>query len=379
MSEKIEKKEAPLNEFNQVVVGNSLTKDAWRRLKKNKMAVLGMVIVIVYSLLAAFATLLPIYPYDEIILDHQHLRPTWNKTAGDLMMESKLEDLYFKAWRSGSLVVTEAQSAQIKKWITDNESNKVWNFCLIEGERQKVAGTFTFSDADVRTIERLQKNIDTEFFISVQKIYWKDMETGKTQNLAKMSYKELLPVYSALTNMDIPAIEAMVLQNIRDQAMNTIKNSNPGLSQEEYQSSLDMEMMGLEEKSLASTGKTNLMGRIKTTITRTSESNLKQEIKDGTVTFPIDKEITISKNLSADIQASKKHSRHYLLGTDYSGRDMLSRIIYGGQVSIMIGLIGTLTSVFIGIIVGALAGYLGGKVDFFLMRLVDIMYGLPYM
>ena len=373
------KKEAPLNEFDQVIAGNSLTKDAWRRLKKNKMAVAGMIVVIIYSLLAAFAMFLPIYPYDEIILDHQHLRPTLNQTAGDLMMETKLEDLYFKAWRSGSLVVTEAQSAQIKQWIKDNETNKVWNFCFTEGERQKEAGTFSFSDADVRTIERLQKSIDSDFLISVEKIYWKDTETGKTQNLAKMSYDEILPVYAAITGADVPTVEAQILQEMRAQTMNTIKGSNPGLSEEEYQASLEMEMVSLGPKAIASTGKTNLLGKIKTTITRSSERTLKKDIKDGTVNFPIDKKVVINDNLSADIVATKKHGRKYLLGTDYSGRDMLSRIIYGGQISIMIGLIGTLTSVLIGIVVGALAGYMGGKVDFFLMRLVDIMYGLPYM
>ena len=73
------------------------------------------------------------------------------------------------------------------------------------------------------------------------------------------------------------------------------------------------------------------------------------------------------------------HERRYLLGTDSLGRDLLARIIYGGQVSITIGLIGTITSVFIGIVLGALAGYLGGKVDYIIMRIVDIMYGLPYM
>lgn len=69
------KKEQAVNEFNQVVEGNSLGKDAWRRLKKNKMAVIGMVTVIVYVLLSAFAPLLPLHPYDEIILDHQQLPP----------------------------------------------------------------------------------------------------------------------------------------------------------------------------------------------------------------------------------------------------------------------------------------------------------------
>lgn len=375
----IKKKEAPLNEFNQVVAGNSLTKDAWRRLRKNKMAVAGMIIVIIYSLLAAFAMFLPIHPYDEIILDHQHLRPTWSQTAGDLMMETKLEDLYFKAWRGGSLVVTEAQSAQIKKWIKDNETNKVWNFCLEEGERQQEAGTFSFSDADKRTIERLQKSIETEFLISVEKIFWKDTQSGKTQNLAKMSYEEILPVYAAINNIDVAKVEEQILVEVRAQQMNTIKGSNPGLTDEEYMASLDMEMLSLGNKGIASSGKLNLLGKIKTIITRSTERTLKQEIKDGTVNFPIDKKVVISENLSADIEATKKHNRHYLLGTDYSGRDMLSRIIYGGQISILIGLIGTLTSVLIGIVVGALAGYMGGKVDFFLMRLVDIMYGLPYM
>ncbi|ADN01251.1 ABC transporter permease [Spirochaeta thermophila] len=73
------------------------------------------------------------------------------------------------------------------------------------------------------------------------------------------------------------------------------------------------------------------------------------------------------------------HTRVYVLGTDYLGRDMLARIIYGGQISIAIGVIGTLTSVLIGILVGAIAGYLGGRVDYILMRIVDVMYGLPYM
>lgn len=372
------KKEAPLNEFNQVVTGNSLTKDAWRRLKKNKMAVIGMVVVITYSLLAAFAAFLPIYAYDEIILDHQHLRPSWTKNAGDLMMETRLEDLYFKAWRSGSLVVTEQQSDQIKKWIKENETNKVWNFCFAEGERQQAAGTFSFNDADKRIIERLQTRIDTEFLISVEKVFWTD-ENGKTSNLAKMPYNEILPVYAAITGLDIPTIEAQVLQEMRAQVLNTIKASTPDLSEEEYLNNLELEMMSRGEKGIATIGKTNLLGKIKTTITRNSERSLKQDIAAGSVDFPIDKKVIIDDNLSAEIKATKKHSRHYYLGTDYSGRDLLSRIIYGGQVSIMIGLVGTLTSVFIGIVIGALAGYLGGKVDFFLMRLVDIMYGLPYM
>ncbi|WP_443022450.1 ABC transporter permease [Sphaerochaeta sp.] len=372
-------KEAALNEFDQVVEGNSLGKDAWRRLKKNKMAVLGMIVVIIYSILAATAPLLPIYPYDQIILDHQHLRPTLTKTAGDLMMETKLKDLYFKAWRAGTLHVTEAQSQQIKDWIADNETNRVWQFCYDEGQRQSKAGTFTFSDADKKTIDRLQQKIDTEFLINVDKMLYTDLATGKTHNLAKMSYPQILSIYANLLGVDAAVIEKQTTEEINNQVLNSLKASTPDLSDEEYSANLEIELETMGKKGVDAIGKTNLLGKIKTTITRSVERDLKKEIADGNAQFPIKRQISVNDSLKADISATKKHDRHYYLGTDYSGRDMLSRIIYGGQVSIAIGLVGTLTSVLIGIFLGAIAGYAGGKIDFLLMRLVDIMYGLPYM
>ncbi|MDD4451035.1 MAG: ABC transporter permease, partial [Sphaerochaeta sp.] len=166
---------------------------------------------------------------------------------------------------------------------------------------------------------------------------------------------------------------------IRHQVLNNLKASTPDLSAEEYEANLQIEMDTLGEKGIFAMGKTNLLGKIKTTITRNAERELRKEISEGRAQFPIDREIKVNDQLTAEITATKKHERKYFLGTDYSGRDMLSRIIYGGQVSIAIGLIGTITSVIIGIVLGAIAGYAGGKVDFFLMRFVDIMYGLPYM
>ncbi len=373
------KKETALNEFSQVVVGNSLSKDAWRRLKKNKMAVLGMIIVIVYSLLAASAMFLPIYPYDQIILDHQHLRPSYTKTAGDLMMETKLEDLYFKAWRAGTLIVTEEQSLQIKDWIAENETNKVWNFCLKEGERQREAGTFTFSTAEQKSIDRLKDKIESEFLIDVEKMYYTDLATGKTYNLKKMEYEQLIAIYAEYLDVDAQVIADQTEQEIRNQVLNTVKAATADLSDEEYAANLELELQAMGQKGFDALGKTNLLGKIKTAITRSLERDLKKEIADGLAQFPIDREIEVNDRLTAHITATKMHERRYYLGTDYSGRDMLSRIIYGGQVSIAIGLVGTITSVLIGIVLGAIAGYAGGKIDFFLMRIVDIMYGLPYM
>ena len=71
-------------------------------------------------------------------------------------------------------------------------------------------------------------------------------------------------------------------------------------------------------------------------------------------------------------------TQHYF-GTDDLGRDVFSRTLYGGRMSLMIGIISSLVSVIIGIAYGATAGYIGGKTDGIMMRFVDIVYSLPFM
>ena len=65
-------------------------------------------------------------------------------------------------------------------------------------------------------------------------------------------------------------------------------------------------------------------------------------------------------------------------GTDELGRDMLARVVYGGRISMLVGLVGTFVSLVIGVTWGAVAGYAGGRTDDFMMRVVDILYALPY-
>jgi oligopeptide transport system permease protein len=66
-------------------------------------------------------------------------------------------------------------------------------------------------------------------------------------------------------------------------------------------------------------------------------------------------------------------------GTDGLGRDYAARVLIGGQTSLLVGLVATLTCVVIGVLYGAVSGYYGGKVDETMMRFVDFMYGIPYM
>ena len=66
------------------------------------------------------------------------------------------------------------------------------------------------------------------------------------------------------------------------------------------------------------------------------------------------------------------------MGTDNAGRDQLARVLQGGQISLFVGIIATLVSLLIGVSYGAIAGYLGGRIDNVMMRIVDVLYSLPY-
>ena len=197
-----------LDKLRDAKKGVSLWQDAWRRLKKNKMAMIGMVLVALYAAISLSAPILPIHSYKFQVLEHQFLPPSLTRTAADLLI-----------------------------------------------------------DREVQRIEQLNRD--------------RGITGGFTEQ---------------------------------------------------------------EEADLA-----------------------EFRIRMATETRVIDGEEVLV------------HQRRYILGTDNLGRDLLARIIYGGQVSILIGLIGTIVSVFLGTAIGAVSGYVGGRLDSAIMRVVDILYGLPYM
>lgn len=77
--------------------------------------------------------------------------------------------------------------------------------------------------------------------------------------------------------------------------------------------------------------------------------------------------------------ASQGPSLKHWFGTDQMGRDEFTRVLYGARISLMIGFVATAVNVVIGIIYGGIAGYVGGKVDMVLMRIMDVIYSVPAM
>jgi oligopeptide transport system permease protein len=75
--------------------------------------------------------------------------------------------------------------------------------------------------------------------------------------------------------------------------------------------------------------------------------------------------------------ASPPSAAHWF-GTDELGRDTLTRVVYGGRISLLVGFVATLVSLIVGVGYGAISGYRGGKIDEIMMRAVDVLYSLPY-
>ena len=81
---------------------------------------------------------------------------------------------------------------------------------------------------------------------------------------------------------------------------------------------------------------------------------------------------------NGELVASFPPSWQHTMGTDEAGRDLLARVLQGGRISLMVGVISTIVSLIVGVSYGAIAGYLGGKIDNIMMRFVDILYAIPY-
>ena len=302
------KKNTAVNEFNQVIEGTSLTKEAWKRLKKNKMAVFGMVVVIIYAFIAIIAGLLPLYPYDEIVTEHQHLRPSLTMTSGELMLEKKYKDVFTSVWKSGRMPLSSEEDERVRYWVMNDDTNKAWDLLYERGMESLVNGTLTLSASEQKSIDRVINKIDTDVMITVYKIYG-DIN-GKKTNLKKATAEELLTVYAAMINADKDKIQSTVRNELLSSIKNTIKNNDSEgvLTQDEINSQAAEELDGYSEKDYSNLVKENLYSKISAQVNKDALKHIKEEIKNNPeLSFPVKEEISMANGLTADIKASRTH------------------------------------------------------------------------
>ncbi|MEM9445564.1 MAG: ABC transporter permease [Verrucomicrobiota bacterium] len=79
---------------------------------------------------------------------------------------------------------------------------------------------------------------------------------------------------------------------------------------------------------------------------------------------------------TSEIQFGAPSAKHWF-GTDLHGRDLFTRVLFGARISLLVGIVGTSISLIVGVSYGIISGYIGGKVDSWMMRLVDVLYALP--
>jgi oligopeptide transport system permease protein len=119
--------------------------------------------------------------------------------------------------------------------------------------------------------------------------------------------------------------------------------------------------------------------------TVTARISSRREIDPRTVRYIDRSDLFVNAELT-DIAADGKSATlradinriHFYFGTDSNGRDMMTRTFIAGRVSLTIGLLATIVAISIGVLYGATSGYLGGRVDQMMMRVVDVLYSLPF-
>jgi oligopeptide transport system permease protein len=105
---------------------------------------------------------------------------------------------------------------------------------------------------------------------------------------------------------------------------------------------------------------------------------IRQEASRTNVSIDEVRESAFATSSAISPELARNAQPFYVLGTDHLGRSVLARSLLGGSISLTIGLAAAALSVFLGTMYGAIAGYVGGRVDSLMMRIVDVMYGLPY-
>lgn len=261
----------------------TMMQDAWRRLRRNKVAMVSMAVVLVIALISIFLPFFWKFSYDEQNLDFVSLPPSYDLYTVD-------GETYYYITAQYKLVAVDAEGHPLE---------------LMRPRRDDTANLKRIYEVDGKAL-----TLDYSLYKEANKEYTEAAEAAEAQGLDTVAVADV-PYLAAYFADDPDAPAEVTLERAR--------------------------------------------------------AILENDVQRVALTYD-------GEPLTETVHM---HNATYLFGTDALGRDMLIRVVYGGRISLLVGLLAAVINLVVGVLYGGLAGFIGGKVDMVMMRIVDTIDSIP--